>query len=1080
MASSTNRDVKVTVTAEAAGGDSLRGLAGDMRGVGTAAEETAVHEAALTRAHDQSIATLKEKRAAEAAARAELASLRKVLDDNRDALARLKAATDPVTRATAEHQAKVAALKLAVVEAGIAHREQGRALGEATAEAKAAAAAEARLASEIKRASETNVQNLASVGSATSQVVSQFGKLQTVIGAVAGGALFSGLTRDLATTADAYNNLAAKVELTTGRGVAFDQAFAGVFDVATRTSTALETTGTLFTKIAEAGKNIGVTNAQALALTETINQAAQLSGASAEAANAAVTQLNQGLQSGVLRGDEFNSVMEQAPRLAKALADGLGVTTGELRKLAEAGRLTSETVIKSLQGQAQAVEAEFSKLPPTVGRALQNLETQWTRYVGEVDKANGISAKAAQAIAFVAQHLDALGKVLLTVGEAWAGYKALDLAAVFLRQSTATATATAAVTAHTAATVANTTAQQANAAASAAQATAGANAAKGATATLGLLGRLTGAIGLVVTAVVLLGDSVVRVFKTSGTWIGEGIAKLQGYKDKSEDLLAVQKAQEHAAGELAKVSAQVAQQMEREREAALGLTPAAQQLVADFEQMRQKGESSADALGKLVKALDLGDLKGIAAAGAALDVLAIKGQLSASQVREAWAQALKGDDLLRFETIARAAFDGSNQGARRLQAVLDGIADESLRRAGTSVDELKTGFTKATTSAINDLDILARTLRELKAPADETGRVLTAAIDKSLAAANTERAVEAVIERITALGKEGLLTGDKLATALDGARKKLDDLRPGVNSLTEAFRTLGLKAPEEAARIADSFKKAYEVISTSGTATIQDKIAAFTKYREAAIAANGGVESSEIAMQRRILESQAAARGLGDEFERAMGRAERATRKATDAITEQRNALAGSLSQSFDANKDNARSIIGGPTYDKDGFATDSTGQRITAGTQLTPPDGSGDWQFISDVRANGGTQTFTYQGKTMTGIGVPGQGYWVKPNGVVNTFRPGGFTGPAYGNQAAPTYGSGAKAAPAAAASEGTSAAAPSNTGRATIAAASTARRVDITINGQPRAINTASDADAEALQSLLQQIGDAANRSY
>ena len=98
--------------------------------------------------------------------------------------------------------------------------------------------------------------------------------------------------------------------------------------------------------------------AEALRLTETVNQAVRLSGASAQASEAALTQLIQGLQGGVLRGDEFNSVMEQAPRLAKALADGLGVTTGALRTMAEAGQLSSETVIRALQGQARAVGPE--------------------------------------------------------------------------------------------------------------------------------------------------------------------------------------------------------------------------------------------------------------------------------------------------------------------------------------------------------------------------------------------------------------------------------------------------------------------------------------------------------------------------------------------------------------------------------------------------------------------------------------------------------------------------------------------------------------------------------------------------
>jgi tape measure domain-containing protein len=94
----------------------------------------------------------------------------------------------------------------------------------------------------------------------------------------------------------------------------------------------------------------------------------QLSGASASASDAAITQLIQGLQSGVLRGEEFNSVMEQAPRLAQALAAGLGVTTGQLRAMAQAGELTAKTVITSLQSQSAALQDEFTSFARTDGK----------------------------------------------------------------------------------------------------------------------------------------------------------------------------------------------------------------------------------------------------------------------------------------------------------------------------------------------------------------------------------------------------------------------------------------------------------------------------------------------------------------------------------------------------------------------------------------------------------------------------------------------------------------------------------------------------------------------------------------
>src|SRR5574338_476149 len=90
---------------------------------------------------------------------------------------------------------------------------------------------------------------------------------------------------------------------------------------------------------------------RALSLTERISQALRISGASATETQSALLQFGQALASGVLRGEEFNSVVENSPRLAKALADGLNVPIGRLRKLAEEGRLTADVVVNALMSQ---------------------------------------------------------------------------------------------------------------------------------------------------------------------------------------------------------------------------------------------------------------------------------------------------------------------------------------------------------------------------------------------------------------------------------------------------------------------------------------------------------------------------------------------------------------------------------------------------------------------------------------------------------------------------------------------------------------------------------------------------------
>jgi hypothetical protein len=269
--------------------------------------------------------------------------------------------------------------------------------------------------------------------------------------------------------------------------------------------------------------------------------------------------------------------------------------------------------------------------------------------------------------------------------------------------------------------------------------------------------------------------------------------------------------------------------------------------------MASSSGNVSEAMAKVADSLKLDNTEGITAAGAALDALGVKGKASADQIRQALADALKGEDLLRFQTQAQAAFDGSEQGARRLKAAVDAVALESLRRAGTSVRELETGFSLATTSAINDVDALTKTLVNMGVKGDEASRVLSRSLDKALETSNTEKAVKAVIERLEQLGKQGLLTGDQLTAGLEKAKQKLDEIRPGVNSLDEALRAFGIKTASELKNTADQYAKSWEVIKNSTTTTLAQKQQAFLTYAQAAIASNGGVADSTVKAQAAML-----------------------------------------------------------------------------------------------------------------------------------------------------------------------------------------------------------------------------------
>lgn len=659
------------------------------------------------------------------------------------------------------------------------------------------------------------------------------------------------LALDLAATADQANNLQARMRLVTGEGENFTRSWEGVTEVALRTHSALEDTGVLFSRIAQAGRDAGLSaekaSLQSLGLTETINQTIQISGASTEASSAAITQLIQGLQSGVLRGEEFNSVMEQAPRLAKALADGLGVTTGELRKMAESGLLTTQTVIAALQGQSAAVAAEFQRLPPTVGRAMQDLSTQWTLYVQKVDQANGASAAAAKAIQLLANNLQSIAGLLMDLGQAAAAFTALRLAQHFLGIGQATQVAATGIAAANAQLVA-TQAAAAGAAAS--------------------TSRFAAVMGGLKTFTLV---GIVSNIKDIGTWIGESAAKLAGYKDRTEELEKAEKAAAAAARELAAARAAEAQKTQDAADKLFDLSKVARNAVAEFEQLTKSGKASADALKSVTEGFDLTKIQGIKDFAATLDKLGETAKITASETEAAWAKALSGKDLAVFEANARAAFLGSSREAERLAQLTDAVLTEAIKRAGLEYDVLRGNIAAASRSAINDTQALIDQLGKLKEEGVDTGRVLNASLSKAIESADSEAALKAIREQIEsvrgALGQplaDGLL--DQAKKKADALKDALDAATPGINSVREAFKQLGITSDETLKKTAADAKAAYDVLRDSGTASAREMGEAFKKSADAAIAANKGIAPAWV-------QAEAAMRG----YEVAVDSAGRAT-----------------------------------------------------------------------------------------------------------------------------------------------------------------------------------------------------------
>lgn len=240
--------------------------------------------------------------------------------------------------------------------------------------------------------------------------------VNALVGAMAALGLGLGV-RELAQVTDTYANLSARIKIATKDGGDFNAAMAGVHQVALATNSNLETTAGLFTRLNTVAKDMNMSQQQALDLTKTVTQAIQLGGGSAQASDAAVTQFIQAMQGGVLRGEEFNSIMENGYGLAEALARGLNVTTGELRKMAENGELGAERVLKALESQKGSINDLYNQMPLTIGNALQKISTSWQILIGEMDQANGASATVAKWLSVLADNMKLLQPILDDIGE---------------------------------------------------------------------------------------------------------------------------------------------------------------------------------------------------------------------------------------------------------------------------------------------------------------------------------------------------------------------------------------------------------------------------------------------------------------------------------------------------------------------------------------------------------------------------------------------------------------------------------------------------------------------------------------
>lgn len=237
-------------------------------------------------------------------------------------------------------------------------------------------------------------ERLEKMSGGASKAASKFDQLQTSINKVAGAIAASIVVdwgRAFLVAADNMSQLNARIERLTGSAATASQTMQSLMRISSATGGSLQDTAKLWETLSTALRDTGATNGQIIQLTETLQKIGRIGGSSTEEMANALRQFGQSISSGTVRAEEFNSILEQMPELARQIAAGMGVSIGELRQLMLDGKLTAEDALNAIQKQTGSVNAEFEKLPRTLSQANTALTNSFLTMVDNINQATGAS-----------------------------------------------------------------------------------------------------------------------------------------------------------------------------------------------------------------------------------------------------------------------------------------------------------------------------------------------------------------------------------------------------------------------------------------------------------------------------------------------------------------------------------------------------------------------------------------------------------------------------------------------------------------------------------------------------------------
>ncbi|MEG9791200.1 tape measure protein [Serratia marcescens] len=264
---------------------------------------------------------------------------------------------------------------------------------------------------EMQRQTGKASKSVDALSSSADKAGNSMGGLKTVLTGVASAisvSLIIDYGKAFLTVADNITQLQARIARLTSDTSTAKSTFIGLAAIASNTGASLKDTAKLWETMTASLKETGATNSQILALTDTLQKIGRVGGSSSEEMANALRQFGQSIASGTVRAEEFNSIVEQMPELARQIAAGLGMTGGQLRQAMLEGKLSAEDAINAIMKQSDSLNEEFKKLPRTMDQASNTLTISLQMLIGKMNETVGASQTMVTIIDSISSAIDRL------------------------------------------------------------------------------------------------------------------------------------------------------------------------------------------------------------------------------------------------------------------------------------------------------------------------------------------------------------------------------------------------------------------------------------------------------------------------------------------------------------------------------------------------------------------------------------------------------------------------------------------------------------------------------------------------